>query len=195
MTEIADTLWRLDAVIRPFTGVKPPVEGRRSQFSATLARTVRALVTELNAVDGERVVLELDFREQDLRLDGYPRAGAKALSPAVGLAFESRFGPLRYATGTFDRWQDNLRAITLGLEALRAVDRYGISKRGEQYVGYRQIAQTSGGFQSIAQAQAWIEEQGGYKAAARRLHPDNAETGDEDEFKKLQQARQLVEAR
>lgn len=194
MSDLSDTLWRLDTVIRPFSGVKPPVEGRRALFSATVAKTVRQLLTELDALAADRRVLELDFREQDLRLDGYPRAGAKPLSPAVGIAFESRYGPLLYATGTFARWQDNLRAIALGLEALRKVDRYGISKRGEQYVGYRQIAQTSSGFQSRAQAEAWLEERGGYKIAARALHPDNLATGDEDEFKKLQEARALLGA-
>jgi hypothetical protein len=194
VSDLRDTLWRLDAVIRPFAGLKPPLEGRRSAFSASLSSTARTLVTELNALDADRVVLELDYRAQDLRLDGYPRSGAKPLSPAVGIAFESRFGPLRYATGTFNRWTDNLRAIALGMEALRAVDRYGISRRGEQYVGYRQIAQTSGGFPSREAAQRWLEEHGGYREAARRLHPDNLETGDEEEFKKLQQARELVGA-
>jgi len=34
-------------------------------------------------------------------------------------------------------WRHNVRSIALGLEALRAVDRYGISRRGEQYAGFR----------------------------------------------------------
>jgi hypothetical protein len=34
-------------------------------------------------------------------------------------------------------WQDNLRAVALGLEALRRVERYGIAQRGEQYAGWR----------------------------------------------------------
>ena len=38
----------------------------------------------------------------------------------------------------------NLRSIALGLKALRAVDRYGVSRRGEQYAGFR-AALTAGG--------------------------------------------------
>src|SRR5947208_1880483 len=77
--------------------------------------------------------------ESDIRLDGRPRARAVASHPGVVLAFDSRHGPLKYAVDTFDRWQDNLRAIALGLEHLRAVDRYGVTRRGEQYTGWRQI--------------------------------------------------------
>lgn len=44
---------------------------------------------------------------------------------------------LVYATDCCDFWQHNVRSIALGLEALRAVDRYGISRRGEQYAGFR----------------------------------------------------------
>ncbi len=51
---------------------------------------------------------------------------------------------LVYATDCCDFWQHNVRSIALGLEALRAVDRYGISRRGEQYAGFR-AALTSGG--------------------------------------------------
>ena len=57
--------------------------------------------------------------------------------PAVIIAFESKHGPLKYATDVFDHWHANLRAIALGLEALRKVERYGITQRGEQYTGFR----------------------------------------------------------
>src|SRR5690606_5164123 len=77
--------------------------------------------------------------EDDIRLDGLPRANARPGHQGVVLAFDSKYGPLKYATDTFDRWQDNLRAIALGLESLRRVDRYGITKRGEQYTGWRQL--------------------------------------------------------
>lgn len=50
---------------------------------------------------------------------------------------------LVYATDACEFWQHNVRSIALGLEALRAVDRYGISRRGEQYAGFR-AALTSG---------------------------------------------------
>lgn len=44
---------------------------------------------------------------------------------------------LVYATDACVLWRHNVRSIALGLEALRAVDRFGISRRGEQYAGFR----------------------------------------------------------
>jgi hypothetical protein len=49
---------------------------------------------------------------------------------------------LVYATDVCANWEHNVRSIALGLEALRAVDRYGITRRGEQYAGFMQL--TSG---------------------------------------------------
>lgn len=187
-------LARLDVTFRPIERWpgQPNPDRRASPFSASLSDTVRVLERELRMLDAEQVVIQVALGENDIRLDGFPKAGRNAAYPGVILAFESRWGPLQYATDEFRHWEDNLRAIALSMGALRKVDRYGVSKRGEQYTGWRQIPQTSGGFQSREQAQQWIDEHGGYRAAARRLHPDNRETGDENEFKKLQQARALV---
>lgn len=44
-----------------------------------------------------------------------------------------RRGHLSYPCDTFTTLQDNLRVIALALEALRMVDRYGVTRRGEQY--------------------------------------------------------------
>jgi hypothetical protein len=48
----------------------------------------------------------------------------------------------QFAVDVFPTWQANLRAITLGLEALRRVQRYGIVKEDEQYTGFKAL--TSG---------------------------------------------------
>lgn len=194
MSQLSDLLWKLDAVVRPFSTLKPVPEGAPTLFSAPAAKTIKLLATELSALHAEQVVIELDYRDVDLRLDGYPRANTRPMSPAVGVSFKSEHGPLRYATCRFGTWQANLRAVALGLEALRKVERYGISQRGEQYVGYRQIAQSSQEFVSREQALRWLADHGGYREAARRYHPDNADTGDEETFKLLQQAKHMVEA-
>ena len=66
------------------------------------------------------------------------------------VAFDSKHGPLQYATdlyrGNGDRswgkltgWQANLRAIALSLEGLRSVDRHGVTTSGEQYTGWKQL--------------------------------------------------------
>lgn len=80
-----------------------------------------------------------------IRRHGSVKAAWKATHPDVGgsvadfaavQAAQDR-KRLIYATDVCDYWQHNVRSIALGLEALRAVDRYGISRRGEQYAGFR----------------------------------------------------------
>ncbi len=85
-------------------------------------------------------MLQIDIREQALRLDGGLRANARPVDfPGVRISFESKHGPLTYATDTHEFWQHNVRGIALGLQALRAVDRYGVTKRGEQYTGWKAL--------------------------------------------------------
>jgi len=190
-TELRD----LGLVVRPPDSPLPPVVGRRSLFSAAWMRTVEMLWTELRALDAKAIALELDVEERDLRLDGFPRADAHVGS-SVRLSFTSKWGPLRYETAEFDSWQDNIRAIALSMEALRAVDRYGVSKRGEQYRGWRAIPMTTGGADSIAtreQAEAFLGQwDGNVREALRRTHPDLG--GDRDEYEKVIRARELVGA-
>lgn len=126
-----------------------------SRFTASWSTCLEVLERELYQLDATDLVIEADFTESEIRLDGMPRANARAASPAVRLAFTSNVGPLVYATDMFIKpswrrngmqqdWQHNVYAVALGLEALRKVDRYGISRRGEQYAGYRAIGAGTG---------------------------------------------------
>lgn len=116
---------------------------QRSPFDSTWAATEQLLLREVQRLHGKNLVIEADFTERDIRLDGRPRANARPATPAVRIAFDSIHGPLTYATDRFTTWHDNVRAIALGLEALRKVDRYGITKRGEQYTGWKALPPSS----------------------------------------------------
>lgn len=182
-----DDLTGWDAVtVRPISSWPGAAigEGRRSPFDTTWSGTTSLLAHELRMLDARQVVLELAIEEEDIRRDGKPRARAVAAHPGVVLSFQSKHGPLRYATAEFDRWQDNVRAVALALEALRKVDRYGISKRGEQYVGWKQL--TAGG-PSAARGRALIERYGGLRQAMFETHPDHG--GDAGDFADVQAAR------
>jgi hypothetical protein len=148
----------LEYTVRPisdrtgFDGVAHP-----TLFKSAWQSTLIILDRELRHLGADRVVLEVDVPESKIRVDGQLYANATASSTAVRIAFESRHGPMIYATDRFgyDRWgrpkaqgwQENVRAIALGLEALRKVDRYGITARGEQYRGFKAI---EGGMSQLA---------------------------------------------
>jgi hypothetical protein len=170
------------------------------------------LARELRALNARDVVLQIAMDERDLRLDGLPRANAHASHPGVVLAFESRHGPLKFAVDTFRSWEDNLRAIALGMEALRKVDRYGVTKRGEQYTGWKALPagdpvhDNTEGLATAEEALVFVfslvddlydydDVEGAFRQEAvrlaiRRTHPDQG--GDVDKFRKVIRAKALV---
>jgi hypothetical protein len=125
-----------------WVGPSTPPERRRSKytFRADWNDTITLLVRELELLDASDIVIEAGLRREDIRVDGWPRANApQPEHPGVRIFFASKHGPLRYETDAFETWQANLRAIALGLEALRKVERYGIARRGEQYTGWKAL--------------------------------------------------------
>lgn len=112
---------------------------KASPFRAKYEDTLKLLDTELRKLGANSIVLQCAVDAEDVRLDGQLRASARPRHPGVILSFHSRVGPLSYPCDSFRDWQDNLRAIALALEALRQVERYGVTKRNEQYRGWTQL--------------------------------------------------------
>jgi hypothetical protein len=176
-----------------WTGPSTPGPQRSyPRFKAAYADTLDLLVAEAGKLGAKRLVLQVDLADRDIRIDGLPRSNARYGShPGVIVSFESRFGPLRYATDEFTEWKANLRAVALSLKALRDVDRYGVSKRGEQYRGWRALAAGSEPtFPSADEALRWMAEMDDadalaenariiYRNLARRMHPDAGGTADD----------------
>lgn len=167
------------------------IDPRPSPFSATYGSTLRLLERELDAIQARSIVLQVALDASEIRQDGQPYARARARHPGIILAFDSRYGPLKYATASFTTWQDNIRAVALGLEALRKVDRYGITKRGEQYTGWRQL--TSGSEMTLEQAEQVIARfgHGSIPRALRETHPDLG--GNAEDFAEVDRARRLIQ--
>ncbi len=134
----------MKATFRPLRWVEPSTQANRRRsryaFKAGWASTLDLLERELHYLGAKDLVIEADFGEADIRLDGMPRANARQpVHPGVRIFFDSKYGSLVYATDSCSFWQHNVRSIALGLEALRAVDRYGVTRRGEQYTGWKAI--------------------------------------------------------
>lgn len=136
-----------DIVTEPIDHWPVPDATRRvyPPFTAGYSDTMNLLRRELTQIEASGpVVIQVVTRRgaADIRRDGAVRADAKIEHPGVRLSFKCKHGDLTYATdwieswGQRPGWQQNLRAIALGLEALRKVDRYGIAASGEQYRGW-----------------------------------------------------------
>lgn len=129
--------------IRPLAGWDKPktAEPKNATFRVGWQQTIDDLLAEVTYLEGDVVACQIDVTDADVRRDGMLRSNARVHGfQGVKMSFESKHGPLTYATDAFNFWKDNVRAIGLGLKALRAVDRYGITKSGEQYRGWQAIA-------------------------------------------------------
>lgn len=175
-----------------------------SPFASTYSDTMQLLDRELHAIRAHNPTIALVGNPQVFRADGQFRADAKIDHPGVIVSFDTKIhGTLTYPCDRFGTsyrargpaWHQNLRAVALGLEALRRVERYGIAERGQQYAGYRELgAGTPMGPAAmtfdVARRVLWTAAHGegtippdrdgltgeqikaAWKAAAARLHPD-----------------------
>ncbi len=179
---------------------------------ANWSDTMDKLERELRHLEAENVVLQMAVRDRDIRNDGWIRANAKPNHPGIILTFDSTIGPMSYPCGAFREWQSNLRAIAVTLENLRRIDRYGVSGRGQQYTGWKQIpgaGQTGATMTTKAAAEVLVrlEHRGGeaefllddalataytYRNAAKLTHPDRG--GSVHEFQLLQEAKAVLDA-
>ena len=199
----------------PWTDPETAVRQGSGVFRATWDSTLELLGYEADQLGASLVVMQVDIQEGDLRRDGALKARAKIGHPGVAVSFESRFGPLRYATDRYEPrwsgdppgWQANVRAIALALQSLRAVDRYGVTRRGEQYTGWSALpaarAQGSEWFTTGDEALNWMTKSAVemgidtvcdtdrlYKALAKKMHPDVR--GDSDLWDRLDAAATLL---
>jgi hypothetical protein len=187
---------------------------KRSQFSATYGDTMNLVAAELGHLKAKAVVLLMALKAEDIRNDGRPRANARPSHPGVILAFDTPRGQMRFPCDRFDLWEDNLRAIALSLEALRKVDRYGVTKRAEQYTAWQALPPPNGDHWNREQAAEFIgkllDGYDGHSAdkltewalvgneytanmvrlAEFKTHPDRG--GNADDFKKVQRAKELL---
>lgn len=160
----------------------------RSRFESTWSSTLDLLDREAFQIGATEIVLAGGWLPSMIRRDGWPKAGARLDHPRVivRLVGTTHGELLSYPSARFDHWQDNVRAVALALEALRKVDRYGVTRRGEQYRGFAQLPAGRTTPDAI-HGHDLIERHGGVVAALKATHPDHG--GDADDFADVQAAR------
>lgn len=178
-----------------------------SSFRAGLDDSYRLLERELLHLGVSSVVIQMDCDRSQIRRDGLLRADARS-RPGVIVSFTtSHQQSLSYPCDRFDSWSDNIRAIALALEALRKVDRYGVSGNGEQYRGWQALPSPSRpDFDTKDEALAFLRRllgldrvdslvrpetiEAALRSAELKTHPDRG--GNADDFKRVQSARKFL---
>lgn len=179
-----------------------------SKFNTPHSKTLDLLERELSHLAAKQIVIQADCELSEIRNDGMLRSNARLRGPGIILSFNSKHGALSYPCDKFTRWEDNLRAIALSLEALRTVDRYGVTRSAEQYKGWAKLpgpTQPSVGPQEaaavlvrfataftagdiLASPETYREA---YKSAAATTHPDR-NGGSDGSFKVIQRAAEIL---
>jgi hypothetical protein len=168
----------------------PPRPKQRDQFDSTWSQTLNLLQAEIEMVDGRDPIIGIVADNSQFNLDGQLRGNAKVNHPGAEVSFDSGGRRLVFYTDAFGVLQSNLRAIALGLKALRAVSRYGITEGlGAQYAGF---AQLSDGGPDPARGKMLVEKYGSVAEALKRTHPDQG--GEPRQLADVQAYRKLVGA-
>jgi hypothetical protein len=182
----------------------PAHKRKNGAFRAKYANTLDLLEYEVSQLRAKYVAVEAFFTRDQIRNDGWPLSKAVPSSPGVILSFTGKTGELSFPCDTYKTFDDNLRAIALAMKALRAVDRYGVTQHAEQYKGWAKLppapdsmkAQDALAFLTLysdIQPRDRDTLEKAYRAAARKLHPDNPDSGNQSQFVMLQQAKEAVQ--
>lgn len=132
---------------------RPSYKRKASLFKSNWSSTLILLEREIKALKGTDVTIELEVVPAAIRADGTGlKAHQRPASVAVVLSFDTKdHGEFVWqadaytepAYGRGDGWRHNVHAIAKTLEALRAVERYGLVS-GQQYEGLAALPSGSG---------------------------------------------------
>jgi hypothetical protein len=211
----------LEYIFKPLDGfpreLTPAGRRQKSNFGRSWSEVRDILERELRFLKYRRgsVVLQTAHSEWDVRKDGQLRSDVRRPEhPGVVIRFDvmdtrlKKYVQMSFECDQFTEWKDNVRAIADAMEALRKVDRYGVSaggKQNAQYEGYKALPSADGKVSSREEAALFISTHSGwpvsslndadtlakaYRQAATKLHPDRG--GKHDDFVKLQDAYRVM---
>lgn len=168
----------------------PPRPQATTPFRMGWDDALDSLEREIELVGGDDVLIGVVLDPAYIGISGKLKVGwfTKLRHVGAEVSFSTPDGKrLAFHTDGYKELRQNVRAIAAGLEALRAVDRYGITSSAEQYAGFAQLA---AGGPDPARGKVLVEREGGIRAALMRYHPDRG--GNDRDFADVQAYRESV---
>jgi hypothetical protein len=186
---------------------RKPGDRTYGHFRVSYNQLLNELRYELQQIDIDVAVIEVDCPPSGFSRSGEPMVDA-VRSPGVVVSFtHPERGPLRIGADLYHDFRDNLRGLSLSLEALRAVNRHGIAAHGEQYTGFARLGAGNDKPHGMTVEEAaialvpegWnpeqlIKDKDLAEIAAQRArnnsHPDRG--GSKERFQQVEEARRIL---
>jgi len=178
-------------------GWKRATSRQRSRFGKwnarpTIAKGVEEVTHELELMKARDIIISSDLV---LRNDGLPRSGQpNPKDPGVAVYFTRNGQKQVLACDTYDLPGCNLYAISMTVNALRGIARWGASELLDRaFTGFKALPQEA------SRASWWrvldvhpdcnyAQVKASWRALVTRYHPDNNAFGDRDKFQQVQDA-------
>ncbi|QHV99199.1 J domain-containing protein [Spirosoma endbachense] len=174
----------------PRTGYRKP-----SRFGRSLADSRDDLLEQIRRLGGTQVVISSNAK---LRNDGLPYSKQPAVNdPGVAVYFLYEGEQVVFAC---DKWLDigdNIRALGLAIEAIRGLERWGVSQMLKRtFTGFKALAEPATHKEEwwsvleVPESASPDEIRKAYIKLAQRHHPDKG--GKADQFQKIQNAYEVA---
>lgn len=141
----------------------------------TTADATNRLERECERLNAKNPVLSSNV---SLRLDGRPRSDKNPTDPGAAIYFSFRGKATVLACDTYHKVADNIAALAAHLEALRAIERYGVGTIEQALAGYKALpADTAADWRAVfgfaRESRPTVDQvQNAYREAAKVRHPD-----------------------
>lgn len=175
-------------------GYKRTVSRKSSSFKQSMDRSQQFLREEVRRLGGTGLVVSTNL---PVRNDGgiYSAYMDKLIDdPGVAVFFKFKGKAITMCCDQYRRVWENIYALAKGIEALRGMDRWGVSEFLERaFTGFAALppAQSSVTWYQVLEvpekaAAGVIKES--YRQLVKTYHPDNLSTGSAEKFVRIQAA-------
>jgi hypothetical protein len=148
---------------------------KKDGAAINVEQATRRLEREMDRLGAKNAVLSTNVT---LRLDGRPRGDERPNDPGVALYFTFKARATVLACDSYFKVADNIAAIAAHIDALRAIDRYGVGTIEQALAGYKALpADTAADWRAVfgfaKNSRPTLDQvDSAYKALARQKHPD-----------------------
>ncbi len=147
---------------------------KRSNFKGSFADIRDGLLREIYLLGGKLPIISSNI---PLKRDGMPYAGQKEPNDSgVAVYFQLKGKPMMFACDKYNLVKDNMRAIQKTIEAMRGIERWGVSEALERvFTGFEALPAPKKWWDilSVSKEATKSEIKKAYQDLAKKHHPDH----------------------